>query len=122
MRKVLITSDKKYVVGSSDDYTVGIWNVKEKILETVLEGHTGRIYCLVLTSDNYIVSGSDDCTVRSWSLINRKNEAILKGHTKFVRSLAAIRNGKYMISCSLDNTARVWKLKKNHHINDNSIF
>ena len=39
VRKVLITNDKIYAVCSSDDYTVGIWNGKDKILEVVLKGH-----------------------------------------------------------------------------------
>ena len=44
-----------------------IWNLRDKILEATLQGHTDSVYSVVITSNNkYIVSGSWDNTVRIW--------------------------------------------------------
>ena len=54
-----------------------VWNLQEKKQEAVLEGHTGGIRCVVITSDNkYISSISIDTTLRIWNLQKKKQEAV----------------------------------------------
>ena len=61
---VAVTSDNKYIVSGSEDNTIRIWNLLNKTVEGVLEGHTGEVISVVLTNDNkYIVSAGDN-TIR----------------------------------------------------------
>ena len=58
------TSDDKYIVSSSKDKTVRIWNVLENRQKSVFYGHISRVLKVAVTSNNkFIVSGSDDKTV-----------------------------------------------------------
>ena len=57
---------------------VMLWNIQEKRYEASLEGHTGYVKNVAITSDNnYAVSEGDDTTVRIWNLKDRRQESIL---------------------------------------------
>ena len=43
-----VTSDNKYIVSGSLDKSIRIWNLLEKIQETVLKGHTSSIKCVTV--------------------------------------------------------------------------
>ena len=110
--KVLITSDSQYIITSSRDKTIRIWNFQNKRLETILKGHGGGISCIAITSDNnYLVSGSSDNKLIIWNLQTRTQESILGGHTHFIRSLDITRDDLYIISTSFDFTIRIWSLQ-----------
>ena len=62
-----ITSDNKYIMSGSWDFSVRIWRLQDRTQETVLQGHTGCVSSITITSDlKYIVSGSSDNTARIW--------------------------------------------------------
>jgi WD40 repeat protein len=48
-----------------------------------------------------------------WNLNTKTQEAVLQGHTDSVYFLAITNNNRYVLSCSEDETVRVWNLKKN---------
>ena len=56
----MITGDDKYAVTSSYDKTVKIWNLQEKICESVLEGHSGEMLSIVVTRDRRFLA--TECT------------------------------------------------------------
>ena len=65
IRTLAVTTDNKYVISGSDDYTIRIWNFFERREETVFTEHLGSIRTVVVTNDNkYIISGSYDKTIR----------------------------------------------------------
>ena len=85
----------------------------EKDYGLFIEGHTGWISSIAITTDNkYIVSGGYDKTVRIWSLKDRTQEAILQNHTASVSSVKITSNNKYIISGSFDKTVRIWDLQE----------
>jgi WD40 repeat protein len=76
---VAISSDNKYVVSSSKDNTLRVWNLNNKMQESVLQGHTGFVNCVAITSDNkYVVSGCQDSTVRLWDFHNKSKNLSYK--------------------------------------------
>ena len=76
-----------------------IWNLQDKTQEAVLQGHTGSVRSVAITSDNkYIVSGGYDKTVRIWNLQDKTQEAVLQGHTDCVISVAITSDNKYIVS------------------------
>ncbi len=67
MRSVAISSDNKFIVSGSRDYTIRVWDreLGAKIRE--LKGHNWIVDSVVISSDNkYIVSGSSDKTIIVW--------------------------------------------------------
>ena len=59
-----ISCDNKFVVSSSQDKTIRVWNLDNKRQEAVLEGHTSFVKTLAISSDTkFIVSGSFDHTI-----------------------------------------------------------
>jgi FOG: WD40 repeat len=60
----------------------------EKTQETTLQGHTGCVTTLAVTSDyKYIVSGSDDYTIRIWNVLEKTQETVFCGHKSAVITL-----------------------------------
>ena len=96
------------------DLPIRIWNLQEKRLESILEGHTGLIEALVLTSDNkYIVSSSRDKTTRVWSLHDKVQVAIFHSDTGTRDALALTTDNKYIVKDSYDCALKIWKTCSN---------
>ena len=108
----IITSDNKYIISCSEDYTVRVWNLKHATQEAVLRGHTNVVFAIAITTNNkYVVSASGDKTIRIWNLQTKVLEAILEGHTSVVVSIAITSDNKYIVSGSYDTTVRIWSLQ-----------
>ncbi|KAJ5768198.1 U3 snoRNP protein [Penicillium manginii] len=76
-----------------------------------LEGHNGPIYCVAFFTDDPesgLASGSDDKTIRIWDVAENTCHYILKGHSKRVYSLAFPPNDETVVSCSMDQTIKIW--------------
>ena len=104
-----ITSENKYIVSASADYTFRIWSVDKRISLAVLEGALNASKLLITFDNKYIVSNSIK-TIGIWNL-KKQAKIALEGHTREIMSLAATIDNKYIISGSLDMTVRVWKIK-----------
>jgi WD40 repeat protein len=82
-------------------------------LARTLEGHTGMVLAIALTTDGRrVVSASGDNTLIVWDLVGGVAEWTLIGHTSFVVAVAITPDGRRAVSSSLDGTARVWDLDK----------
>ena len=53
--------------GSSDSYAVQQWETCSGKLTKILEGHSGYVSALAITSNNILFSGSADHDIRRWS-------------------------------------------------------
>ena len=113
VRAIAITSDNKYIISGSYDWTIRIWNLLEKRQETVLEGHTYGITSIAITSDSkYVISGSKDKTIRIWNLFEKRQETVLEGHNDSITCIAITSDNTYIISGSSDKTIRIWNILK----------
>ena len=75
---IVITDDEKYIISGSDDKKVRVWNILQKRLKIIFEGHTARVLSVAISNDRkYIVSGSEDKTIRIWNFLQKKQETIL---------------------------------------------
>ncbi|XP_069502950.1 coronin-7 [Ambystoma mexicanum] len=82
--------------------------------ETVLRGHTEKIYSIKfhpLASD-ILASSSYDMTVRIWNIGTGKQELLLKGHTDQIFSLAWSPDGRHLASVSKDGQVRIYEPRK----------
>jgi WD40 repeat protein len=104
-----VLPDGRRVVFSAGDRSVlFVWDASSGVLERTLEGHTGRVACLLALPDGRVVSGSTDKTVRVWDVLRSVCERVLKGHRLSIKCLAALPGGGRVASGSRDGNMRVW--------------
>jgi WD40 repeat protein len=64
-----VTPDDRYVVSSSDDNTLCVWDLTTGKTKTTLKGHTSVVSSVAVTPNGrHIVSGSHDNTLCVWDL------------------------------------------------------
>ena len=82
INSITVTSNNEKAITGSDDSTVIIWNLIEKRLEKVLNGHTDNVTG-VSTDDSIIVSVSWDSCIIIWDLLsgNRIKSLLLSKNT-----------------------------------------
>lgn len=76
VNKVLISSDTKYLVSGSDDFTIKLWDLNSGENLYTFYGHRAGISDICILSNNGIVSLSHDFTVRVWSIEKHTQIAI----------------------------------------------
>lgn len=112
------------IVTGSFDGKARLWTPKGKLL-CELEGHEQRVVAVSLApppdaaaaNDSCVVlSASGDRNVRSYAVTlhgkkcDVKEQKIFKGHQGTVTDVASAMGAQLFASCSVDCTARVWKL------------
>jgi|ERR1711934_343034 len=86
-------------------------------LRGFLKGHNGWVTSIATTheSDDMIISGSRDKTITVWSLTRDGEEygkprRALTGHSHHVSDVVLSSDGQFALSCSWDQTLRLWDL------------
>ncbi|MDD9975603.1 MAG: T9SS type A sorting domain-containing protein [Candidatus Poribacteria bacterium] len=71
-------TDGSQFVSASDDHTVKLWNLREKLV-TTFSGHTDKVNAVAFSPDGEtLVSGSDDKTFKLWSVPQQQHIATLE--------------------------------------------
>lgn len=95
------------LASGSYDYTVRIWRISTGETVHRLQGHTSKVYSVVLDHKrNRCISGSMDNLVKVWSLDTGSILYNLEGHT----SLVGLLDLKWdrLVSAAADSTLRIW--------------
>ena len=130
---VIITKNQK-IITASNDKTIREWNLEgkeeRKILGQIGKG-SGEIFAIALSPDErYLAVGgllagkerSDKTAIRIYSYQNGKLLKVLKSHTNVVQDLAFSPEGKYLISGSQDETAKIWSITEQFKLIDTIKF
>jgi F-box and WD-40 domain protein CDC4 len=95
------------LVSGSYDNTVRVWRISTGETVHVLQGHTQKVYSVVLdTPRNRCISGSMDSFVRIWDLTTGACTHTLEGHSLLV-GLLDLRDER-LVSAAADSTLRIW--------------
>ena len=104
-----VVFDRKLLAAGSRDNLIRLWNMDDYTYRGNLQSHEGSVLCLQLDSKrNILVSGSSDSTIKVWNLETSEVVQTLHGHSESVLGLHFEHD--YIVSCSRDATARIWKL------------
>jgi len=102
------SSDGRWLVSASSDYSARIWEVPSMRLRMVLPDHGDDVdMALFSPADDRIATCALDRCVR---VFDRQGQClkIMRGHTGNVLSLAWSRDGRHVVSSSVDGTLRKW--------------
>jgi WD40 repeat protein len=109
---VKFAHDDSFIVSSSYDRTIKIWNARSAIVDRTLQGHLDAVTCCDVSPDGrYIASGSLDSTVRFWDFSTGECITIIKKHTKWVKMVRFSHDGRYLATASLDRKIYIWDTK-----------
>ena len=93
----------------------------EHFTNKILKQFDSKIECYCPLKDGRLAFGFEDKTIK---IINQKNnfsiDLTLEGHTKTVCSIGQMDDGK-LVSCSKDNTIRLWSYGKDTYKNEFTI-
>lgn len=102
--------EKNRLISCSSDFLIKIWDLDKTECISVLEGHSGPVYCIELLQAGNLISGSFDTTIKIWDLNTGKSLFTLKGHTFDINCLELFPNNQFLISGSSDKSIRLWSL------------
>jgi len=107
-----ISSDGKYVISSSSDMTLKLWDLKSgKFLRTFM-GCKKAIKAVTISPDGkYIISGDNDMKLKRWDLNSKICLHTFEGHEGMIKDVDISPDGHYAISGSDDNTLKLWDLQ-----------
>lgn len=116
---IAVTQGDKYLISSSSDMTVRLWNLGERYCIRIFEGHQDAVYSVALTQDEHrAVSASGDKTLMIWDLEGRELVSKIDGydgvedrsHTRPISSVAIGQDGRTVLTASFDSTLKLWDL------------
>jgi WD40 repeat protein len=127
IKDILITKDSKIITASADK-SVRIWSMEgieeRKILGRIAPGNEGMIFAIALSPDEkYLAVGGymeqnkdhtvpkDANYIRIYDYQSGKLIKLLKSHTDILNDLDFSDDGRYLVSASIDKTAKVWDME-----------
>ncbi|KAL9104196.1 MAG: hypothetical protein Q9163_000848 [Psora crenata] len=101
------------LVSGSYDCTVRVWKISTGETVHRLQGHTQKVYSVVLDQKrNRCISGSMDNVVKVWSLDTGMALFNLEGHSSLV-GLLDLQQDR-LVSAAADSTLRIWDPENGH--------
>ncbi len=98
-----------YIVSSSWDQTLKVWDARTGEERRTLRGHTDVVEgCAISPAGDFIVSASYDGTLKVWDVRTGEERRTLSGHTNAVHGCAISPAGDTIVSASGDQTLKVW--------------
>lgn len=120
VNSAVFSPDGKFVLTASDDGTAKIWDASTGAVLATLTGHEDRVRHATFSKDGtQILTSSNDRTARIWGLkqavqadglatVEATVAQVFNGHEWAVLSAEFSDDGKFVITASEDNTARIW--------------
>ncbi|XP_004496393.1 uncharacterized protein [Cicer arietinum] len=96
-------------IGGMDPKMI-IWDLEHSLARSTCE-HEYGVTCMTWLGTSYLATGSMDGIVRLWDCRSGECVRTFRGHSDGIQSLSLSANRDYLVSASLDHTARVFDVK-----------
>jgi WD40 repeat protein len=121
------TADGRYIITTSTDKTICIWDVQQKKLADQIRGpksvfNQGKLYALAISPDNKLLAvggflaigtetdGDLAGQIRIYDFASRKQVLRFSAHSNVVTALRFSGDGHYLLSGANDSTMACWKM------------
>ncbi|XP_057752696.1 uncharacterized protein LOC130970588 [Arachis stenosperma] len=101
-------SDSWAAIGSLDKKLV-IWDIEHSLSRATCN-HEDGVTCLVWLDASYLATGCVDGKVRLWDSRSGECTHTFRGHEDAIQSLCVSADHNYLVSASMDGTARVFEV------------
>ena len=124
VRAMDTTHDGRQIVTSGDDKTIRVWDATtgqelRKLGGYIGSGSEGQVYALALSPDDKYLAvagwmslnsnGYGD--IRIYDFHTGKLKKVLQSHTSVIYDISFSDDGKFLLSVSVDKTAKIWDTK-----------
>jgi len=127
--EAVTTPDGRFIITSSTDKTICIWDVEKKQLAEQIRGpkstfNKGKVYALAVSPDGRLLAtggfftmGKDEDylklgRIRIYDLNTRKQVLSLEAHQNVVTALRFSADGRFLLSGASDSTLICWKIER----------
>jgi len=102
----------KFLMSSSWDYKICIWDTETQQKIRDLTGHSGWIQALVISPDGALLaSGSADGNIKLWDWQTGEEKITFTGSRDAILCLAFNQNGNILVSGDAGGTIRFWEIE-----------
>lgn len=106
---VALSPDGCRLASSSNDCTIGLWDMGNGERIKVLKGHKSDVWSAIFSPcGTKIISASYDTTIRIWDSVSGEQIGRLEGHTQWVYCAEFSPDRRFIVSGSGDRTIRIW--------------
>ncbi|KAF8819855.1 U5 snRNP-specific protein [Cardiosporidium cionae] len=99
------------LVSGSDDGTTKVWDLRTRKCSKTYESQYQVLSVTFDDNASRIFSGSLDNTIRAYDLRMDSELEALQGHTDSITGLDVSKDGRYLLSNSMDQTIRLWNIQ-----------
>jgi G protein beta subunit-like protein len=95
------------------DHKIRFWEAPSGICSRTLRFSDSQVNCLEITPDKQFLAAAGNPAVRLFEINSANHNPLLacEGHTASVTGLGFHREGRWMYTCSEDNTVKIWDLR-----------
>jgi tricorn protease-like protein len=108
---VTLTSNKRWVISTSEDTRLNVYDLVSGKVIHILPGHEGDVCAMAVTPNERLVSASHDGTIKVWDLESGAELYTLADYKEGIYAMAVTPDGRWAVSASLDDTIKVWDLE-----------
>ncbi|ABO96240.1 predicted protein, partial [Ostreococcus lucimarinus CCE9901] len=104
-----LAPDLSFMITAATDGVMRLWKVASQPPTVTLEfrGHIGEITCTACASTGLFASSGVDSSIMLWEPRNAKHVGLIKAHDGPITALSFNRDGKLLVSASVDRTCKI---------------
>ncbi|MCX8069269.1 MAG: hypothetical protein N2738_02070, partial [Thermodesulfovibrionales bacterium] len=103
-----VINSRAYLLSSSWDRSIAIWDINDKKLINKCKGHGFWVTSVVNFKDKLLSAGALDYSMRLWNLEDCKEIMTIKGLNSYVAKSIFSKDGKYIYSLTLNDGIQQW--------------